>query len=162
MCLHSCTLSCQPCTISSLQSIWALCLMDTPIVWFMQCTWPEASEHCALYLWSASTLFLKSKSHGGPGLNPVHTCWHVSGHVSTPGWVSRLGPERSTRNVLAKSLTSETYLPVPKTGSQSFTDWTKFMTRAANHFRYGCSTDIFESDALQYTRCSRRFISGSG
>ena len=32
---------------------------------------------------------------GGPGLNPVYICRHVSGHVSTPGCVSRLGPERS-------------------------------------------------------------------
>ena len=32
---------------------------------------------------------------GGPGLNPAYICWHVSGHVSTPGCVSRLGPERS-------------------------------------------------------------------
>ena len=37
---------------------------------------------------------LGPNSSKGPGLNPVQTCWHVLGHVSTPGWVSRLGPKR--------------------------------------------------------------------
>ena len=34
---------------------------------------------------------LKSK---GPGTGPAQKSWHVSGYMSTPGLLSRLGPER--------------------------------------------------------------------
>ena len=45
---------------------------------------------------------------GGPGLNPayiyIYICRHVSGHVSTPGCVSRLGPKRFVTGLEVTSL----------------------------------------------------------
>jgi len=49
---------------------------------------------------------------GGPGLNPAYICRHVSGHVSTPGCVSRLGPERSTSSLTVLVLSQYLYYTV--------------------------------------------------